>query len=216
MDPLHFCIAVVPLAVYLLLLGVMNLRGRPLVTTGARDAAALGIGLVGFVIAGPMELFFPEGAASRFGGWVWLMLIVFYGLCVSLVVLLMRPRIVVYNISLEQLRPILTSVAMKLDKRSRWNGDSLIMPDRRVHLHVEPVEALRNIQLTSGGNQQSFEGWQALEQELTAALKHVSMGPNLISIPFLVASAMLAIGAAAWMLNDQAAVAKALEALWRK
>ena len=216
MDPLHFCIAVVPLAVYLLLLGVMNLRGRPLVTTGARDAAALGIGLVGFVIAGPMELFFPEGAASRFGGWVWLMLIVFYGLCVSLVVLLMRPRIVVYNISLEQLRPILTSVAMKLDKRSRWNGDSLIMPDRRVHLHVEPVEALRNIQLTSGGNQQSFEGWQALEQELSAALKDVSVGPNLISIPFLVASAMLAIGAAAWMLNDQAAVAKALEALWRK
>lgn len=216
MDPLHFCIAVGPLAVYLLLLGVMNLRGRPLVTTGARDAAALGIGLVGFVIAGPMELFFPEGAASRFGGWVWLMLIVFYGLCVSLVVLLMRSRIVVYNISLEQLRPILTSVAMKLDKRSRWNGDSLIMPERRVHLHVEPVEALRNIQLTAGGNQQSFEGWQALEQELSVALKRISVGPNLIGIPFVVASAMLAIGTAAWMLNDQAAVAKALEALWRK
>ena len=216
MDPLHFCIAVGPLAVYLLLLGVMNLRGRPLVTTGARDAAALGIGLVGFVIAGPMELFFPEGAASRFGGWVWLMLIVFYGLCVSLVVLLMRSRIVVYNISLEQLRPILTSVAMKLDKRSRWNGDSLIMPERRVHLHVEPVEALRNIQLTAGGNQQSFEGWQALEQELSVALKRISVGPNLIGIPFLIASAMLAIGTAAWMLNDQAAVAKALETLWRK
>jgi len=216
MDPLHFCIAVGPLAVYLLLLGVMNLRGRPLVTTGARDAAALGIGLLGFVIAGPMELFFPEGAASRFGGWVWVMLIVFYGLCVSLVVLLMRSRIVIYNISLEQLRPILTSVAMKLDKRSRWNGDSLLMPERRIHLHVEPVEALRNIQLTSGGNQQSFEGWQALEKELAVALKRISVGPNLIGIPFLVASAVLAISAASWMLNDQAAVAKALEALWRK
>ena len=216
MDPLHFCIAVGPLAVYLLLLGVMNLRGRPLVTTGARDAAALGIGLVGFVIAGPMELFFPEGAASRFGGWVWVMLIVFYGLCVSLVVLLMRSRIVIYNISLEQLRPILTSVAMKLDKRSRWSGDSLLMPERKVHLHVEPVEALRNIQLTSGGNQQSFEGWQSLEKELSIALKRISVGPNLIGIPFLVASAVLAVSAASWMLNDQAAVAKALEALWRK
>ncbi len=216
MDPLHFCIAVGPLAVYLLLLGVMNLRGRPLVTTGARDAAALGIGLVGFVIAGPMELFFPEGAASRFGGWVWVMLIVFYGLCVSLVVLLMRSRIVIYNITLEQLRPILTSVAMKLDKRSRWNGDSLIMPERRVHLHVEPVEAMRNIQLTAGGNQQSFEGWQALEQELSVALKRISVGPNLIGVPFMVASAVLAICAAAWMLNDQTAVKVAFEALWRK
>ena len=137
MDPLHFCIAVAPLAVYLLLLGVINLKGRPFVTTGARDAAALSIGLVGFVIAGPMELFFPEGAASRFGGWVWLMLIVFYGLCISLVVLLMRSRIVIYNISLEQLRPILTNVAMKLDPKSRWAGDSLLMPDKRIHLHVE-------------------------------------------------------------------------------
>ena len=216
MDPLHFCIAVGTLAVYLLLLGVMNLRGRPLVTTGARDAAALGIGLVGFVIAGPMELFFPEGAASRFGGWVWLMLIIFYGLCVSLAVLLMRSRIVVYNITLEQLRPILTSVAMKLDKRSRWNGDSLIMPERRVHLHVEPTEAMRNIQLTAGGNQQSFEGWQVLEKELSEALKRISVGPNLIGVPFLVASAVLAIASATWMLSDQAAVAQALETLWRK
>ena len=83
MDSLHFCIAIVPLAVYLLMLGLLNLRRHPFVTTGARDAATLGIGVVGFVIAGPMELFFPEGAASQFGAWVWLSLIVFYGLCVS-------------------------------------------------------------------------------------------------------------------------------------
>ena len=216
MDPLHFCIAVGPLAVYLLLLGVMNLRGRPLVTTGARDAAALGIGLVGFVIAGPMELFFPEGAASRFGGWVWLMLIVFYGLCVSLVVLLMRSRIVVYNISLEQLRPVLTSVAMKLDPRSRWSGDSLLLPTQKVHLHIEPVEALRNVQLTAGGNRQSYEGWQELEKELSKALKTMSVGPNMIGVPFLIISGALALGSAVWMLNDQTAVAQALDALWRK
>ena len=216
MDPLHFCIAVAPLAVYLLLLGVMNLRGRPFVTTGARDAAALGIGLVGFVIAGPMELFFPEGAASRFGGWVWIMLIVFYGLCVSLVVLLMRSRIVIYNVSLEQLRPILTSVAMKLDRRSRWTGDSLLMPEQRVHLHVETVEALKNVQLTAGGNQQSYEGWQALEKELADALKQLPVGPNLVGVPFLIVSGALALGAATWMLQDQQAVAQALEALWRK
>jgi len=216
MDPLHFCIAVGPMAVYLLLLGVMNLRGRPFVTTGARDAAALGIGLVGFVIAGPMELFFPEGAASRFGGWVWLMLIVFYGLCVSLVVLLMRSRIVVYNISLEQLRPILTSVAMKLDPRSRWTGDSLLLPDQKVHLHVEPVEALRNVQLTAGGNRQSYEGWQALEKELSSALKTMSVGPNMIGVPFLIVSGALALFSAIWMLNDQDSVRFALDALWRK
>lgn len=216
MDPLHFCIAVAPLAVYLLLLGIMNLRGRPFVTTGARDAAALAIGLAGFVFAGPMELFFPEGAASRFGPWVWVMLLVLYGLGVSLAVLLMRSRIVIYNITLEQLRPILTSVAMKLDKRSRWTGDSLLLPDRKVHLHVEPVESLRNIQLTAGGSQQSYEGWHLLEVELSKALKKLYSGPNMIGIPMLLGSAVLALTAALWMLGDQQSVEQALEELWRK
>ena len=216
MDPLHFCIAIAPLAVYLLLLGVMNLRGRPFVTTGARDAAALAIGLVGFVIAGPMELFFPEGAASRFGAWVWLMLVIFYGLCVSLAVLLMRSRIVIYNISMEQLRPVLTRIAMSMDQRSRWSGASLLMPDRKVHLHVEPVETLRNIQLTAGGNHQSYESWQELEHELRDALKTLRVGPNMIGVPLLLVSGVLAMGAAVWMLRDQTAVAQALQELWRK
>ena len=215
MDPLHFCIAVTPLAVYLLLLGYLNLRGKPFVTTGARDTAALAIGIAGFMLIGPMKLFYPEGAASRFGVTVWLMLIVFYGLCVSLVVLLMRARIVIYNISLEHLRPILTNVAMKLDKNSRWNGDSLWLPDQKVHLHIEPVEWLKNIQLTAGGNKQSHEGWHKLEQELNTALGQASVAPNIFGFPMLLASAALALFAAIWMLNDQQAVAQAFQEIWR-
>ena len=216
MDPLHFCIAVAPLAVYLLMLGYLNLRRRSFVTTGARDAAALGIGVMGFIVAGPMELFFPEGAASRFGAWVWLLLIIFYGLCVSLIVLLMRPRLVIYNISMEELRPILTKVALQLDSRSRWIGDSLLLPTLNVHLHAEPIEWLRNVQLSSGGNQQSFEGWKSLEVELEKALLLLTVRPNLIGIPMLILSAGFAISAAAWMLGDKPAVAAALENLLRK
>ncbi len=215
MDPLHFCIVVTPLAVYMLLLGLINLRGRPFVTTGARDTAALAIGLVGFVIAGPMQLFFPEGAASQFGPWVWLMLIVFYGLCISLSVLLMRSRIVIYNVSMEQLRPILTSVAMKLDKRSRWTGDSLQLPGVKVHMHVESVDWIKNVQLTAVGNLQSYEGWRVLEEELNKALKKLMVGPNLFGFPLLVMSGAIALCAAIWMLSDKQAVAKAFEEFWR-
>ncbi len=213
MDPLHFCIAVVPLAVYLLLLGILNLRGRAFVTTGARDSAALAIGIVGFILIGPMKLFFPEGAASRFGILVWFMLIAFYGLCVSLSVLLMRSRIVIYNISIEHLRPILTGVAMRLDKKSRWTGDSLWLPEQKVHLHVESVEWLRNIQLTAGGNQQSYEAWQALEKDLNAALKRIPVEPNMIGIPMLILSGGLAVAAVTWMLSDQPSVSRAIKEL---
>jgi hypothetical protein len=215
MDPLHFSIAISPLAVYLLLLGILNLRRRPFVTTGARDTAALSIGILGFVLIGPMKLFFPEGAASRFGVTVWLMLIVFYGLCVSLSVLLMRSRIVIYNMSLEHLRPILTGVAMRLDKKSRWTGDSLWMPEQKVHLHVEPVGWLKNVQLTAGGNQQSYEGWHTLEKELNAALKKIPVEPGMIGVPLLLVAVALAIGSISWMLSDQQAVAQAMKEIWR-
>ena len=215
MDPLHFCVAVVPLAVYLLMIGYLNLRRTPFVTTGSRDIATLAIAIVGFVIAGPMELFFPESAASQFGPLVWAMLLGFYALAVSLIVLLMRARIVVYNVTAEQLRPILFNVATKLDPGSRWVGQSLLMPARDVHLHLEPVQWLRNVQLTAGGNQQNYDGWQELERELSAALNEIRIGPNLLAIPLILASAAMASMAAWWMLTDQAAVAEAFNQMRR-
>jgi len=215
MDPLHFCIAVVPLSVYLLMLGLLNLRRRPFVTTGARDIAALGVGVVGLMIAGPMQLFFPESAASQFGAWVWLMLLVFYGLCISLIVLLMRSRIVIYNVSMENLRPALTLVAMEMDRKSRWVGDSLIIPSAGIHLHAEPVRWLRNVQLTAVGHNQSQDGWMTLEVELGKALEKIPVGVNLVGIPFISISVLLATVTVLWMLNDQASVAASFENMWR-
>lgn len=213
MDSLHFSVAILPLAVYLFLLGILNLRNRPFVTTGARDSAALAIGLVGFMVIGPMKLFFPEAAASRFGMLVWLMLIVFYALCVSLSVLLMRSRIVIYNITLEHLRPILTGIAQRMDARSRWHGNALWMPEQKIHLHVEPVEWLRNVELTAGGNQQSYEAWRTLEKELNQALRNIPIEPNTMGLPFMISSIALAIGSVVWMLRDKTAVAMALKEL---
>ena len=216
MDSLHFCIAVVPLAVYLLMMGLLNLRRHPFVTTGARDAATLGIGVVGFVIAGPMELFFPEGAASQFGAWVWVSLIVFYGLCVSLVVLLMRPRIVIYNVSLEELRPILSKIALELDPKSRWIGDALVIPRLKIHMHVEAVESLRNVQMVAGGNQQSTEGWLRVVRERKRHMAKVAVRPNVTGVPLLVASGLLAATAAGYLLSDTEAVKLALDHFFRR
>ncbi|MCH2182752.1 MAG: hypothetical protein MK108_12170 [Mariniblastus sp.] len=216
MDPLHFCVAVAPLSVYFLMVGLITLSGKPFVTTGTRDTAALAIGIVGLVVAGPMELFFPEEAASQFGGMVWLLLLAFYGLCVSLVVLLLRSRLVVYNMTGEQLKPILNQVATQIDKKSRWVGDSVLIPDIQVHLHLESVDWLRNVQLIAGGNQQSFDGWRLLEKELRSALKTTQVGPNLLGFALLLVSGGLAVTAAGWMLYDQQAVAQGLDQMLRR
>lgn len=170
-DPLHLSIALGPLAVYLLLLGLLNLSTRPFLTTGARDAAALGLAVSGFVVAGPMELFLPEAAAVRFGGYVWLLLLAFYGLCLMLLVLVLRPRLVIYNVTVDQLRPILADVVSGLDPDARWAGDSLTLPRWHVQLHVEPFVAMRNVQLVSTGPRQSYSGWRRLENALAQALR---------------------------------------------
>jgi hypothetical protein len=83
-------------------------------------------------------------------------------------------------------------------------------------LHIETNDWLRNVQLTAGGNHQSYEGWESLEKELYKALKKMPVGPNMVGIPLLVISGGLAITSAIWMLSDQTAVAQALEDLLRK
>ena len=213
MDSFHLSIALTPLSVYLLLLGVINLSRRPLVTNGARDAAALGIGISGFVIVGPMELFVPEAAIFRLQGLVWVVLIALYAMCLTLLVLLMRPRLVIYNIRPEQVRPILAELVSKLDRESRWAGECLIIPNLGVQLHVEASSAMRNVQLISSGVHQSYEGWNRLEKELSASLREVraARNPYGFSLAFF---ALLMIGIVTfWMVNDKDTVAQLFELL---
>lgn len=216
MDPLHFFIAFAPVAVYFLLLGIINLTGRPFLTTGARDAAALGVAISGFIVAGPMELFLPEAAANRFGPFVWLLLLAFYGLCLSLVVLLLRPRFVVYNVTAEQVRPILATVVAKLDKDARWAGDSVTLPSLDVQLHVESFGPLRNVQLVASGPRQSYVGWRRLEIELNQALKPIRSGPNPYGVALVLVAAMIGLGTGIWMANDHQGVAQALNEMLRR
>jgi hypothetical protein len=173
LDSLHAAIALGPAGIYMLVIGMLNLSSRPFVTTGLRDSAALGIAVMGFVIIGPMELFLPERLLMRLPmPWlVWPILIVFYLLCLTLLVLLQRPRLVVYNVTPEQLRAALGDVIGQLDKEARIAGESISLPNLGVQLYLEPLPVLKNVQLKSSGPQQSYQGWRELELALRAALR---------------------------------------------
>ncbi len=170
MDPFRLCLAVGPIAVYLMLLGGIHLARRPFIVSGTRDAAALGLALAGLVAVGPLALFFPHDAATRFGPFVWLFLIVFYALCLVLALLLLRPRLVIYNVAADELRPILADLAPQLDSDARWAGDGLILPNMGIQLHMETFLLQRTISLMATGARQNYLGWRRLELSLTAAL----------------------------------------------
>lgn len=170
MDPLHFCISILPVSVYMLLIGSINLSRRSLVTTGARDLAALAIAVSGFMIAGPLELFLPEAVAAVLGGWVWVPLIMLYALVTTLVLLLMRPRLVIYNISAAQLQPLLQRVLLELDPQASWAGNAASAPNLGLQLALEAYPGIRNVSLSSVGPEQSQDGWYHLRVHLAAEL----------------------------------------------
>ena len=215
MDPLRLAIAVIPLATYLLVIGGMNLRKRPLVAGGMGDAAALAAALSGLVIVGPLQLFMPLAAAVRFGAYVWGFLLVFYWLCASLVILMMRPRLVIYNITPETLRPILGAVVQQLDPKARWAGQSVSMPELGIELHVESVDSLRNVSLVAADTIQNLTGWRHFEQSLRGALQQTKVPRGARGALFVICATAALVSAVAHMLLDPQAVAVALNQMLR-
>ena len=216
MTAFHFFIIAIPLAAYFFLIGIVNLHRRPFLTTGARDAGAIGIAISGLVVVGPMGLFFPDQAAGHFGSYVWLLLLTFYGLCVSLAVLLMRPRLIVYNLNPQKLRPILASIAIKLDSKTRWNGDSLLMPQLGVHLLLDGNPWTCHSQLVSIGKQQQVESWRLLEKELRHELRAIRGDTVVLGVSLVLMSLVLAAGATWWAYDQQTAFIEGLAEMLRR
>jgi len=177
-DPFRLSLALGPVAIYLLLLGTINLSRRPLLVSGGRDAAALALAITGMLIVGPFELFLPQASVMRYGPYAWVMVLTFYGLSVAMGILLLHPRLVIYNISADKLRPILAEVVARLDGDARWAGDSLVLPNLGVQLSIDNFRMMRNVSLKSVGGNQDLHGWRRLEQGLIAALNQEEMSRN--------------------------------------
>jgi hypothetical protein len=209
-DPLRFAIALVPLAAYCLVLGILNARRQPFLTSGGADLAALGAALTGLVMIGPVELFRLERASAEYGNYTWLFLLVFYWLCLWLVVLLARPRLVIYNISGEELRPILSETARIIDPQARWAGDSLSLPTLGVQLHVESFEIMRHVSLIASGDKQDLAGWRRLSGELFQRLEPLNVASNPRALGLVLVAIGLMSASIAHMLAHPQQVAQAI------
>jgi hypothetical protein len=185
-DSFQTCLACGPVALYLLGVGLTNLRRRPTLVSGTRDMAALALALVGLVMVGPMELWFPESAALHFlGPLVWAPLGALYSLCVVLVLLSMRPRLVIYNISAEELRRVLAETVENLDAEARWAGDALSLPRLGVQLHLDAAGPKRSVSLVASGPGQNHLGWHRLHRALAGPLRKLRVARNPSGLFFL-------------------------------
>jgi len=210
MDPFRLTLAFGPVAMYLLLLGMINLSRRPLMVSGGRDAAALALAMTGMLIVGPFDLFLPQASLMHYGPYAWVMVLTFYGLCVAMGILMLHPRLVIYNISADKLRPILAEVVAGLDSDARWAGDCLVLPNLAVQLSVDNFRIMRNVSLKSVGGSQDLHGWRRLEQGLAGTLSQETVSRNPRGLSLFFAGLLILGGLAMVISRDPQAITQSI------
>lgn len=161
-------VALVPLAAYFLWLAWAHVRRRPLAVSGAFDAAVLAAAVSGLAIVGPLALVMPVTGGAP---WSWPVVALLCVLAVAVCVLVSRPRLVVYNITVEQLRPLVAEVVAAVDPQARWAGESAALPGRGFQVHIEGNGPLRAVSIVKVGERSSPEGWGEFTRRLRGGLR---------------------------------------------
>ena len=174
-DGLPVWIALLPLGVYLIVVGWLHLRRRPIAVPGGWDLAALAAGLSGLLLAGPLPLLQP---AVGMTGWGSLLSAGGLILMITAGILSTRPRLVVYNVTPEQLRPVLSEVVARLDASARWAGDSVVLPARGLQVLMDGRGLGRCVSVATVGGRSSPESWAEFTRQLRRASRRLRVRRN--------------------------------------
>ena len=168
-------LALLPLVAYLATLGAVRVSGRPLVTTGGRDTAAVAVAVSGLMAIGPAELFFPGNSAAFLGPWVWVPLAVLYSLCVSLYILVRPQRLVIYGRSPEELFEALLRGAQRIDATAAGDPETLLvtLPALGVHLRLEGYRGRDPAEVVAFESNLSPKFWSTLLAVLRDEVKQI-------------------------------------------
>ena len=166
LDLLRFALALLPLAAYTNVLGLLRLRSSPTVMSGAMDTLLLGLALVGIIAIGPIELFFPRAAYSLLGGWVWFVLIALYIFILLLVALNTPPKLILYGLNVNELKTKLCELLVDHQVKADWLGDLVELPELGVRACIESAGRGNISQLLAAGKVQNLSGWFTLERLL--------------------------------------------------
>lgn len=186
--------ALVPVAAYLVAVGCLHLRRRPVALSGHVDVALLTLGIAGMVIAGPLALLQPGVGTSA---WTAAVLLLGFAVVVAGAVLAARPRMVIYNVGLDQMRPVVASVAAGLDPTARWAGETAALPARGLQVHLDERGPARTVSVIAAGRT-SAEAWAEFSRRLRRAIRTIRVRPSPWAWAFLSAGFAVA-GASAWL-----------------
>ncbi len=200
----QYAVAIIPVAIYFILIGVLRLRTRPLVTSGWRDTLTLGIASAGLVAVGPMQLFTPPQAVERWHEWVWVMLLSLYALGLTLVLLSGKPRLIAYGLNHLQFREVLFQSAKLIDDQTHWSANVLSMPSSGMQLALEGTGSSRVQQATHVGHLQNLEHWMQLEREFVKIGSRTTCPSSVAGLPLLFIGSALLLSSIIPLIQDPA------------
>jgi hypothetical protein len=192
--------ALVPLGCYLVVLGWLHLRRRPAAVSGGIDLAALAAAVSGFVLAGPLALLQPAVGTAA---WATLMMLGTLVVIVAGGLLATRPRLVIYNVTVEQLRPLLAEVVGQLDGSARWAGESVVLPAQGLQLLMDGRGIARCVSIVAVGTRASPEAWAEFSRRVRRGARTLRVRRNLWGGLFLAAGLTCLAAASAWAIIDR-------------
>lgn len=180
---------------YLVCIGLFHLRRRPVAISGGRDLALLAAAVAGPMIAGPLDMLQPAGT-----GWPWRLVVPFvsFAFLTAIALLATRPRLVVYNVSFDRLRPVVAEIAARLDPEARWAGETVALPGRGVQVHLDGRGGMRSMSLVAIGTKMSPEGWADVTRRVRHAVRRVQVRRSPWAAVFIGCGCLL-LAAAVWL-----------------
>jgi len=209
---ISLAVAFVPLALYFFALAALNGGLRSRMLTGQEDLTVLALGLIGFVMVGPMLYVLPIDALTFWGYKTWFFLALLYALTVWFLGAMFRFRVVIYNIGMNELRDILETIGRELDSEARWAGNSLSLPTLGIQFYLERVSLLRNVTLKACGPRQNLQGWLLFEKTLrNVLLRHRATEKNRLPMLMVAVGFLMMTGAVAILITHRI---EAMQSLW--
>ncbi len=194
LDYLRLALGLIPLGLYLMVMGLLALRGRPTILTTGQESLLIGFALSGFVLIGPIELFFPTGAYAALGSWVWLLLVALYCLVVLLIALQRAPGWTIVGMDAEEFRAFFEVVLQKGSVDCKWMGNQLQIDQWDVRAIAEPSRGFpKTTCLSPCGRVRNVLGWYQIEKLVATskALEQTDAGRSSGMIPTAVCLLLL-------------------------
>jgi len=140
--------------------------------------ALLGLAMLGLVLVGPSQLFFPVAAFNLLGPAVWFLMTLLYFFILLFVILNSRPRLIVFGLSPDSLANHVKESLDAMDVESTWMGLTFAAPAIRVDGTIEPAGNGELSQIVATRSSQDVIGWMKLERALAIKLKSIQIAPR--------------------------------------